>query len=84
MKLGKRFGRIGFAVGFIGPILFYLVPFTFESHIACPLCPYIDVGDGHPSLWLEIGLTLGLVQGLAFALLGFAIGYSVFKIKQSI
>ena len=81
MNLGMRFGRIGFLVGFIGPILFYSVPYTFESHIACPLCPYIDA-FGHPLFWLEAGFTLGLIQGLTFALFGFAVGYSIFKVKS--
>jgi hypothetical protein len=74
VKLGKRFGRIGFVIGFIGPVLFYSVPYTFEWHIFCPLCPYIDVAFAHPLLWHEIGLRLGLLQGLVFALLGFVLG----------
>jgi hypothetical protein len=51
VKLGKLFGGIGFGFGFIGPILFYSV--HFESHIACPLCPYITVPFAHPLLWLD-------------------------------
>jgi hypothetical protein len=81
MKLGRRFGRVGFIIGFIGPILSYSVPYTLQSHAACPLCPYIDIAFVHPSLWLQIGLSLGLIPGLVFAMLGFAIGYSIFRIK---
>jgi hypothetical protein len=83
MKLGKRFARVGFVVGFMGSLLFYSIPYTLQSHTACPLCPYVDVPLGHPLLWLQIGLSLGLIQGLVFAMLGFAIGYSIFRIKQS-
>jgi len=68
-------------IGFVGPVLFYAVPYTFESHIAC-LCPYIDAPFMRPLDWLEIGLTVGLFQGLIFAVLGFAIGCSIFRIKQ--
>jgi hypothetical protein len=82
VKLGKLFGRIGFVIGFVGPVLFYAVPCTFESHIACPLCPFIDAPFMRPLDWLEIGLKVGLFQGLIFALLGFAIGYFIFRIKQ--
>jgi hypothetical protein len=83
VRLGKRFGRVGFVVGFIGPLMFYLVPYPFKSRLGCPLCPYIEVPFAHPLLWLQIGLELGLVQGLIFAILGFAIGYLISKIKQS-
>lgn len=83
MKLGKLIGRIGFVVGFIGPVLFYAVPYAFESHLACPLCPFIDVPFGHPLLWWQIGLTWGVIQGLLFASLGFGIGYAVSRIQKS-
>jgi len=82
VRLGKLFGRTGFLFGFIGPILFYYT--HYESHIFCPLCPYIFVPFGHARLWLQIGLTAGLTQGLVFALLAFAIGYSISKVKPSI
>lgn len=82
VKTGKRLGRIGFVMGFIGPVLFYSVPITFEWHIFCPLCPYIDVPFAHPLLWLQIGLQLGLLQGLTFALLGFIIGYSISQLRN--
>ena len=81
LRLGKHFGRIGFLAGFIGPILFYFI--HYEALIFCPLCPHVDVAFGHPLLWLQIGLTAGLTQGLVFALLSFAIGYSISKIKSS-
>jgi hypothetical protein len=81
MRPGYKFGRIGFVVGFIGPILFYLVPYTFERHIFCPLCPQIDMASRRPLLWLEIGLGCGLAQGLTFALLGFVIGFLTSKSK---
>ena len=84
MRMGKLLGRIGFATGFVGPLLFYAVPYTFESRMACPLCPYIFVAFAHPLLWLQIGLQLGLIQGLIFALIGFVTGFSISKIKQSL
>jgi hypothetical protein len=82
MKLGKRFGRIGFVIGFIGPVLFYSVPYTLEWHVICPLCPYIDVPFAHRLHWLETGLSLGLIQGLVFALLGLVIGFAISKVEQ--
>jgi hypothetical protein len=81
MGLGKQLGRFGFLVGFIGPILFYSVPYTFKWHIFCPLCPYVDVAFAHPLLWLEIGLKVGLAQGLVFGLIGFVIGFLISKTK---
>lgn len=57
-------------VGFIGPVLFYSL--GYESHVAF----------GHSVLWLQIGLELGLLQGLMFALLGFVAGYSISKVKN--
>ena len=81
MRLGKRFGRIGFLVGCIGPIVFYSL--HYESLVLCPLCPHVDPAFGHPLFWLQIGLMSGLTQGLIFAVLGFAIGYSISKIKPS-
>jgi hypothetical protein len=81
VRLRKLFGRIGFLAGFMGPIVFYLI--HYEAFIFCPLCPHVDVAFGHPLLWLQIGLTLGLTQGLIFALHGFAIGYSITKIRTS-
>jgi len=80
MRLGKLFCWIGFVFGFIGPILFYSL--HFESHIACPGCPYITVPFADSLVWLEIGLKFGVIQGLIFAVLGFAIGFSISKIKQ--
>jgi hypothetical protein len=80
VKLGKRLGRVGFVVGFIGPILFYSVPYTFESPVVCPLCPIVFViPSPNP---LEMGLMVGLLQGLAFAILGFAAGWSISKVRQ--
>jgi hypothetical protein len=84
VKLGKVIGRITFVVGFVGPVLFYASPPsfpTYESHIVCPLCPYIDVAFGHALLWLQIGLELGLFQGIAFALLGFTLGYAISRFR---
>ncbi len=80
MKFGKRFARIGFLVGFIGPILFY--PLHYQAQVLCPLCPYIFVPP-RALIWLQIGLVFGLIQGLTFALLAFAIGYSISKVKSS-
>jgi hypothetical protein len=84
VKLGKRIGRIGFGVGFLGSMLFYVSPHSFplyESHVVCPLCPYVDVAFGSPLLWLQIGLGSGLLQGVAFGVLGFVIGYSISRTR---
>jgi hypothetical protein len=78
MKLGKKFGRIGFVVGFVGPVLFY----SFGVSVACPQCPYIDAIFWKPMDWLALGLGLGLMQGLVFALLGFVIGYVISRIRR--
>lgn len=84
MKTGKLLGRALFVIGLIGPILFYASPASFptrESHIVCPLCPIVEVPFGHPLLWLQVGLVSGLLQGTAFAVLGFAVGYFVSELK---
>jgi len=82
VRLGKRLGRIGFVVGFIGPILSYSI--HREVYLFCLLCPHVDLAFGYPLVWLKVGLALGLMQGLVYALLAFAIGYSISKIKPSI
>ena len=55
MNLAKKLARVGFLVGFIGPLLFYVSPFSwfsFESHLVCPWCPYIDVVAPNWVTWL--------------------------------
>lgn len=94
MKLGKRLGRIGFVVGFVGPFLFYASPFSwfsFESIFVCPWCPYIDVldiGNRIPALmranwlaWVNLGIAVGLVDGLLFGLAGFSVGCFVTLVR---
>jgi hypothetical protein len=78
VKLAKRLGRIGFLLGSIGPLLFYSV--HYESGILCPLCPHVDALM-HPLGWLQFGLTAGLIQGVLFALLGFAVGFSISELR---
>ncbi len=83
MKLVKKLGRIGFLVGFLGPVLFYgSKQLVMAFQFACPLCPTYMVAFWGPLDWLQLGLTFGLVQGLAFALLGFAIGYAISRIRR--
>jgi hypothetical protein len=88
MKLGKRFARVGFLIGFVGPVLFYASPvslFTFESHFVCPWCPYVDGAYQTRMIWIGMGL-FALVSGLVLAAVAFAIGYAVSKVihvKQS-
>jgi hypothetical protein len=85
MKLGKRFGRIGFVIGFLGAFLFYATPpsfFTFESHALCPLCPYIDILNTGWLAWAQLGLVNGLIFGLLYALCGFVIGLVVQNIAH--
>lgn len=85
MKLAKRIGRIGFIVGFLGPVIFIQPPasfFTYESHVLSPLCPYID-GIMTRSGWVQVGLTLGLIFGILYGLIGFTIGFAVSRARQS-
>lgn len=85
MKLGKTLGRIGFIIGFLGPVLFYASPptlFTYESHVVCPLCPYVDIAFATRLTWIEVGLEVGLLFGLVSALVGFVIGYLISKVRH--
>jgi hypothetical protein len=84
MKWGKRLGRVGFVIGFLGPVLFYAAPgFTYESHFLCPWCPYIDIFPSDRLAWLSLGLSVGLFCGLILALVGFIIGYAVSKVIRA-
>lgn len=85
MKLGKKLGRIGFVVGFVGAFLFYASPagwFTYESHVLCPLCPYIDIAFGTRLMWVQIGLQAGLLWGILYAVAGFLIGIGISKARR--
>ena len=83
VRLAKRVALIAFVVGFLSALLFYGVPATFESHIVCPWCPYVDFFHTGPLLWFKVGLRVGLAQGLAFAVVGFstAYGFGVLKFR---
>jgi hypothetical protein len=70
IRLGKLLGRIGSWIGFVGPVLFYAVPWTWESHFVCPQCPYVDVPFATRWSWLEIGLKEGLLQGAGICSFG--------------
>jgi hypothetical protein len=86
VKLGRLFGRIGFVVGFLGPLSFYASPpswLTYESHLLCPYCPYIDLIFAEWSDWVLLGLKVGLLCGLILAFIGFVIGYLISKLKDS-
>lgn len=86
MRTGKLLGRLSFVVGFIGPILFYAVPppfATYQQFAVCPFCPHVEVLFSYPLLRLQIGLQFGLIQGLVFAVLGFATGYFISAIGRS-
>jgi hypothetical protein len=82
IRLGKSIGRIGFVYGLFGSVLFYTSPWSplYESHVVCPACPYVEVPFVTKLGWLEIGLRLGLIFGVAYALSGFAIGYCFSKL----
>ena len=82
MKLGKRFGRLGFLIGFLGPVLFYASPvsfFTFESRFVCPWCPYVDWFHPTRMTWIGTGLGFGSFSGLVLGAVAFAIGFTVSK-----
>jgi hypothetical protein len=86
VKLGRLLGRIGFCIGFIGPLLFYASPpslFAYESHVLCPDCPYVEVAFNTPMDWALRGLEAGLVRGLVFAVAGFVIGYVISRVRGS-
>ena len=85
MKLGKMLGRIGFVVGFVGPLLFYLSPYslpTYGPDVACPACPHIDLMFATRWTWIEIALKMGLCFGLIYALGGFAVGYALSRFRR--
>ena len=81
MRLGTIIGRVGFVFGFLGPLLFYSSPYQFlyESHIVCPVCPYVEIPFATEMTWIDVGLRNGLFCGLAYALIGFGIGWSISK-----
>jgi len=83
MKFAKLLARIGFAVGLVGPLLFYLGPYAFlyESHVVCPACPYVELPFATKMTWLEVALKLGLLCGLVYGMIGFGIGYSISKLR---
>ena len=86
LRLGKRIGRIGFVIGFLGPLFFYASPAqfpTYESHLVCPWCPYVDVAYATWLTWVEVGLKFGLLSGLLLALIGFLVGYTVSRVAGS-
>ena len=83
LKLAKTLGRIGFAYGFVGSLLFYAIPPslpTWESHLLCPQCPYITILNTGRLAWVEVGLRFGLVSGLVLALVGFAVGFCASRV----
>lgn len=83
--MAKTLGRIGLVVGFLGPVLFYLSPYsfpTFESHLLCPACPYVSTFATRAD-WVEMALKFGLFCGVLYALIGFAIGYAISKVRAS-
>lgn len=86
MKLGSKIGRIGFVIGFLGPLFFYASPnsfFAYESRLLCPWCPYIDMFGATRLTWIQLGLEFGLISGLSLALIGFSIGFGVSKFVHS-
>jgi hypothetical protein len=85
MKWGKRLGRLGFVYGFVGSLLFYASPMgspTFESHLLCPWCPYIDMIGGRLA-WLQLGLVMGLIHGVILALVCLGVGYATSRIASA-
>ena len=86
MRLAKTVGRVGFVFGFLGPLLFYSSPYQFlyGSHIVCPVCPYVEIPVATKMMWIGVGLRLGLFCGLAYALIGFGIVWSIFKFRVAL
>jgi hypothetical protein len=83
MKLAKTIGRVGFAFGFLGSLPFYLSPYPplYESHIVCPACPYADIPFATTMTLAQVALSFGLLSGLIYALIGFAIGYGISQFR---
>jgi hypothetical protein len=83
MRVGKIIGRIGFAFGFLGSLLFYSSPLPLlrESHVFCPTCPYVDIAFATKTTWIGLGLRLGLAFGLAYALVGFGVGWGISTLR---
>ena len=68
-----------------GPVLFYSSPYQFlyESHVVCPVCPFLEIPFATKITWVGVGLTLGLLCGLTYALIGLGIGWSISKFRAS-
>jgi hypothetical protein len=77
MALARGLAYIGFAFGFVGSVAFYAV--GYQSHLLCPLCPYVTTIGSR----LQIGLTYGLFQGLTFGLLGSIFGWVILRVSKS-
>jgi hypothetical protein len=84
MKLGKMLGLIGFAIGFVAPVLFYTGPGPlFQAFFVCPWCPALVIFPSSRMTWVGVGIKSGLLYGLLLALTGFAIGYAVTRLAPA-
>jgi len=84
MPLAKLIGRAGFTFGLVGSWLFYSSPpssILYESHGVCPSCPYVDIPFASGLTRIQVGLSFGLLSGLVYAVVGFAMGSSISKVR---
>lgn len=84
MRLGRLIGRIGFSFGSLGSLLFYtsLWPLLHESHIICPACPYAEIPFANNRTWSALGLWLGPLFGLVYAVVGLGVGIGVSRLHN--
>jgi hypothetical protein len=82
MRLARQLALLGFVIGLGGPIAFYdTTPpfFPNGSHLVCPWCP---PPASFPESVVWMSLKLGLMSGVAFAVIGYAAGFLLSKLRS--
>ena len=78
MRLARQLAALGFVIGFGAPMMFFFTTppfFPYHSDLVCAWCAHaaITLADRFPAT--PLGLRVGFLSGLTFALAGFLIGY---------